>query len=69
MTHSDRAQQNIVAAQCRDLGMQHIQREADGTVLARLRDVIYHFRWNVEAQRLDLLGRFDTAPVFVIVEE
>jgi hypothetical protein len=67
MTHSQRLQANIVAAQCVDLGLSHIQVLDEGEVQARLGPCIYTFRWNVTHQCVDLISVQDDAPVYRIV--
>jgi hypothetical protein len=48
---------NILAAQCKDLGMTQIDQYADGTVSARLRGTTFHFAWDVQKQSARMIER------------
>ena len=68
MTRANSVAENILAAQCLDLGLSGIQRMGDGTVVAYLRDTQYCFGWDVTHQEAVLLGRSGPA-VYNVVSE
>ena len=69
MNHHQQLCQNIVSAQCQDLGLEIIELPGDGTVVARLYTRYYQFGWNVTSQCIILHDTIDLDQPLTITEQ